>query len=273
MAGYDENWEVVKLLRTGDLSDVTVICNDIEWKLHKEILSSRCPWFKRALQDDPENEVREIIIDANECVLYSLIEWIYTKKFFNELQPTGEFSHARIYKAAEKFELPDLMKYVQGSLEEILCNKAKFWQIDFHDTDFPEEIFTIVAEGDHKEVMGQIVEAYKLGCKGIQRVWVQFMEATMFWPMGNDMFDELFREVPAYADDVMSCMMDRDYVPAVEAIAERCEECGWCPLCDLDYFFVKVWKENNGETKGLCNLCSNEWPSLLGQPDLPTTED
>lgn len=39
----------LKLLESGNFSDVTVTCGNKTWKLHKNILCSRSMWFEKAL--------------------------------------------------------------------------------------------------------------------------------------------------------------------------------------------------------------------------------
>lgn len=68
-----------RLLRTGLFSDVTVKCGDRTWNLHKNIICSRCDWFKKALTGQFK-EASTNVIEINDFeprLVGWLIEYLY----------------------------------------------------------------------------------------------------------------------------------------------------------------------------------------------------
>ncbi|KAI0884338.1 uncharacterized protein GGS22DRAFT_194861 [Annulohypoxylon maeteangense] len=257
-------------LEMNDPADMIVKCGDETWPVHKEVLSTRCPLFKRALEDDPENEVNEIIIDGDEQTINWVMDWIYLQRIEPEINLDSMQYFPRMYKAAEKFELHDMMKQIKRELQVFLRDRAIDVQQRFHDAN-PEQEPEWIEEDHIESIRHAVEEAYnKHPVQELQPFFVHYFEAAMFWPLGSSSFDDLFEIVPAFADDVLLSFMDRDYTPGILIAPIVCENCLRCPFTrvvrETRYHYVEVWQDDTGECRGVCNLCTDYRPALFADP-------
>ncbi|KAI1428105.1 hypothetical protein F5Y12DRAFT_790687 [Xylaria sp. FL1777] len=77
-----------ELLSTGLFSDVTVKCGDRTWALHRNILSTRCGFFRKALQSNTFKESIDQSIelhDLDPVQVNWVIHFIYIEKVPNDL--------------------------------------------------------------------------------------------------------------------------------------------------------------------------------------------
>ncbi|KAI1341238.1 hypothetical protein F5Y15DRAFT_414356 [Xylariaceae sp. FL0016] len=97
------------LLDSGFFSDITVICDERAWNLHRAILSSRCQWFEKALQgnskksNDPPFFIESVAEEEFDCI----VTWIYTGEAkiipqafadeYNGFERLGVFEETRGY--------------------------------------------------------------------------------------------------------------------------------------------------------------------------------
>ncbi|KAI1261129.1 hypothetical protein F5Y18DRAFT_431432 [Xylariaceae sp. FL1019] len=68
-----------ELLKTGFLSDTTILCGAREWKVHSNILASRSKWFRTALLG-PFREAKTKVIDLSYLkpdAIVVVLNWIY----------------------------------------------------------------------------------------------------------------------------------------------------------------------------------------------------
>ncbi|KAI1214728.1 uncharacterized protein F4807DRAFT_466219 [Annulohypoxylon truncatum] len=277
------------IFRSGQFSDITVICEDAKWKLHKVILVSRCPWFKRELvEKDPEGEINEIIIASDKDIVGWIIKWIYFKcklhpansveaylrhsnrgtAIDGTIYNTGTIAYPRLYRAAWRFELSGLMLKIELGMKAYLRQKAIQWQRAFHDTD-PLLEPQFLPDNEIDTIQDAIVQTYKYEVDELKVIWVDFAEATMFWPVASGFFKPIFDDVPAYADEVLSYMTDRRYIPAVLKAPHHCKKCHQCPFMHpaRTCYYVRVWHDDEGEIVGECNFCTTYRPSLFFEPD------
>ncbi|TPX12628.1 uncharacterized protein E0L32_000805 [Thyridium curvatum] len=69
-----------RLLRSGYLTDIKIICGDRKWSAHKAILGSRSQWLKNAMGGGPEqgliDEIR--IEDQDSDLVDCILVYLYT---------------------------------------------------------------------------------------------------------------------------------------------------------------------------------------------------
>ncbi|KAL1837792.1 hypothetical protein VTJ49DRAFT_3402 [Mycothermus thermophilus] len=118
-------FNVTKLLRTGDLSDVTLRCGDYTLNLHKVILCSRSEWFKRALTGRFK-EASTGVIEIHD-VDYQAVDWVVSFIYRGTFDILG-LSYSRgattpfvachdVYTVADYFALTPLMDLVLNTLQ------------------------------------------------------------------------------------------------------------------------------------------------------------
>ena len=147
------------LLKTGTFGDCTVCCRNRSWRTHRNILSPRCSFFnacfsglyKESLSDANEVQMDDDDPDAVEGLLY----YLYMLEYPNELgerslsgggiQPSDAYRYWNfdllIYRIADKYNLPELVRLAQQSLLE----KAKSAQS--RDEDGNQNIFSTYLDG------------------------------------------------------------------------------------------------------------------------------
>ncbi|KAJ3578727.1 hypothetical protein NPX13_g1838 [Xylaria arbuscula] len=123
-----------QLLVSGTFSDVTVKCRDQDWALHRNILSSRCRFFRKALQTDTFKESKEHVIelhDQDPDHVRWIIHFIYTGKLpkgFETLirgQASEMIALVDLYTAADFFMLDRLCTHAIKILYDILYEHSK----------------------------------------------------------------------------------------------------------------------------------------------------
>ncbi|KAG5659615.1 hypothetical protein KAF25_002174 [Fusarium avenaceum] len=92
-----ENLKSFMLLTTGDYSDLTIICGDDRYEVHKAIVCSRSPFFKRACDGNfEESQTSEVKLpDDDPVAVQMMIEYLYRHTYMPPLPGT----HASTLKA------------------------------------------------------------------------------------------------------------------------------------------------------------------------------
>ena len=106
------------LLQQGTHSDVTIVVEDKEFKVHKSILSARSPVFEKMFQHSMEENIRNRvrIEDLDSEVVHEMLTFIYTGN-----APNIKDKVEALFYAADRFAL-DHLKIL---CEEELCSKLK----------------------------------------------------------------------------------------------------------------------------------------------------
>ncbi|XP_035210778.1 speckle-type POZ protein-like [Stegodyphus dumicola] len=98
--------DLQNMYEMSDQSDFVLICEDLEIRAHKCVLSSRSPvlakMFQHVLTESTEN--RMVITDINPDVLKELLQFIYC----GGINQTSYSMIHDLYYAADKYCLPDL---------------------------------------------------------------------------------------------------------------------------------------------------------------------
>ncbi|XDG02426.1 hypothetical protein ABKA04_002041 [Annulohypoxylon sp. FPYF3050] len=259
---------LMSLFTSGSGSDITIVCDDKQWKLHKKVLAARCEKFKREIDQDSENEINEIIIAGDKDLLDAIFAWIYTREMPDAYKDLEDIKSVRMYKLAQKFELNDLIAEIEKELKQQTRVKAVWWQRESHNAN-PLWARHFVPEGQPIAIHDAIFAAYEHNVGYIKKLWVDFAEATMFWPVVTGAFDEMFQRMPAFADDVLRRMTERYGDTVTVKVPLSCSVCGYCPFhttTRLAGIYVKV-RYDGDRFHGTCYHCTNERPSLFEDCD------
>jgi len=104
--------DMLSLLSSGQLSDLTVRCEEQQFYCHKNILATRSPVFAAMFQHDMaeqrKNEVK--ITDLSSTVVKHMLEYIYCGKFHDNSDT------ANLLAAADKYDLRELKTACEVSL-------------------------------------------------------------------------------------------------------------------------------------------------------------
>ncbi|KAH6954354.1 hypothetical protein DER45DRAFT_615683 [Fusarium avenaceum] len=70
---------IAKLFKTGDYSDLTIVCGNDHYKVHKSIVCSRSPFFKKACNGKfKESQTSEVKLDYDDPIaVRMMIEYLY----------------------------------------------------------------------------------------------------------------------------------------------------------------------------------------------------
>ncbi|KAK5636411.1 hypothetical protein RRF57_012123 [Xylaria bambusicola] len=99
-----------RFLESGMFSDVTVKCGDKTWNLHRNILSTRCQFFRKELQANTFKESTEQLIelhDAGPDEVFWAIYYIYTTRLPEDFMTLVENSPSAITRLIDLFNVAD----------------------------------------------------------------------------------------------------------------------------------------------------------------------
>ncbi|KAI1151719.1 hypothetical protein F4825DRAFT_451227 [Nemania diffusa] len=122
------------ILSSGKFSDVTVKCGERTWELHRVILTSRCGFFRAALEDGRYKEAKENLVEIHEqdpAHINWVIHFIYTAKAPDDLlellqnKKTVLGTCVDLFTAADFFNLDILCKRAADVMIEHLISQAR----------------------------------------------------------------------------------------------------------------------------------------------------
>ncbi|KAK8085647.1 hypothetical protein PG997_006918 [Apiospora hydei] len=178
-----------RLFRTGEYTDLKVICGGREWNLHRNILASRCEWFDKALCGNfKEAHTQEIFIhEFSPADIQLLLEYIYTGAVDFE-QKKGESALIdiciRFYDLADFFQFPKLQEY---------CNQYLVQDID----NIGDILYDLRAAYGKKTLAGDVF-------RGLMKT---FVHETRYRFFRSQQFIELLEEIPELAADMLISMI------------------------------------------------------------------
>lgn len=120
-----------------DLSDLTIVVEESEFKVHKIVMASRCPYFKAMLHSGMMESLQDRVVfnnfSANAFDL--IVEWIYSDRFsplFANQSMDLELG-VNLLTAANMLNLQSLMRMTEIALEKLLdCdNVMTLYEISF----------------------------------------------------------------------------------------------------------------------------------------------
>ena len=95
-------------------ADVTIKCGDAEFKVHKAILASQSPVFKKMLESDMKEQRTNVIevSDVDQAVISDMLAYLYTGS-----APHMDTLVKELLNVANKYELPQLFAMCENHLK------------------------------------------------------------------------------------------------------------------------------------------------------------
>ncbi|PIA96380.1 hypothetical protein CB0940_10869 [Cercospora beticola] len=115
-------------------TDLTILCSEHKWRVHKAIVCTRCEFFAKAV-DDGFQEAGAGVIDLpndHPNAIAAMLRFLYTDEYDDAAHLLSVASekeehewtilpmHIRVYQMAHKYELPKLADLAQEELEVCL---------------------------------------------------------------------------------------------------------------------------------------------------------
>ena len=102
------------MLSDGLHSDLTIKCGGEEFKVHKAVLASQSPVFRRMLESDMKEQRTNVIeiSDINQAVISDILAYIYTGSAPNLVTLARDLLYA-----ANKYELSELLMMCEKELQ------------------------------------------------------------------------------------------------------------------------------------------------------------
>ncbi|KAI1390818.1 uncharacterized protein F4822DRAFT_442067 [Hypoxylon trugodes] len=206
---------------------------------------------------DVEAKRSEITLEEqNPDAVGWVIEWIYT----GELTPPALYKEdtayetcAEMFKVADYFLLPELRQLLLEHMRNLLCKKAIEWQRAYQD--FPREKprSQYLDWDDVHGVFRGVEVAYRLGLGDLTQMWLDFIRATLYFPLVSAEFNHVLDAAPSFAVDVLRQTVRQNKTLMIELyrVAESCACCGENPLDREGGHFVTM-----GYGGGQCNRCA-----------------
>ncbi|KAK7972607.1 hypothetical protein PG988_006741 [Apiospora saccharicola] len=236
-----------ELLDSRIMTDVKVSCGNRTWDLHKLILCSRCPFFKKAFTGNfQEAKTGQVILRENDPDdIDGVIQYIYTGEVSKKLLKEGNAeAYVNMFKLGDFFDLPGLrqnallllrVNVMNYLLESAGLHYIKRDQRESSDDGFlnePEKCFggfrhlvlTAYGDGTGSPNAG-LVATYE----PLRELVRDFMHDTFMVAAKTPKFRELCREAPALGADLFACMADPDHKLSRNLLANpptTCNKCG-----------------------------------------------
>ncbi|KAI7199950.1 hypothetical protein D0869_05298 [Hortaea werneckii] len=194
-------------------SDLTIICQDRQWKAHKFLLCAQSEWFRKACAG-PWKEGKEGTITLKEDdpqVIEAMLHWFYEYDYVTpQDQERPLVLDLEVYIAAEKYLLPNLKRLAATKFEQ---RAEKDWKSNR----FVGAIFgayNCLPESDRvlKQKIARIVSKHRI---------------DLFHPVkGSETFKVLAVKVPEFGRDVLIASNDTGDNGELEKY--RCPTCKKC---------------------------------------------
>lgn len=236
--------------------DTTVVCGDRRWKLHKIMLHIASPSFQNVLNCRSEEENgAPIVIDGQDPeVVEWAIDWIYSEEFTNPVFQHQENSYPaliKLYKLNEFLRIRNLGDSILVRLIYSLRERAISWQNKFcihGGRNYPN----ILDKDDIGGIDKAIKLAYDLKLRHIQQVFLAFLEATLWWPLADNMFIDILQSMPPFAFDVLRQVSKKLETMHIQPhhYPPLCFHCGTVPFDRDGGHYVKVWHTHYPELRG-----------------------
>lgn len=176
---------------TAALSDVLVVCDDQEFKVHRVILSAHSKYFTAELNGSwQESSDRKIQIkDFDASVVEAMLRFMYSFDYSNNSGSSTMVYDAQVYQIADKYDIPALKAHCKSKFGTAI---ATGWSLD----DFPLAI-TVAYESTPSEDRGLRDLAVETSRKHIDKL------------LGRDGFCELLRKTPDFSADLIPFLSEK----------------------------------------------------------------
>ncbi|KAI7257543.1 hypothetical protein KC343_g6462 [Hortaea werneckii] len=195
-------------------SDLTIICQDRQWKAHKFLLCAQSEWFRKACAG-PWKEGKEGTITLKEDdpqVIDALLHWLYNFEYdeygLSQDHQCPMVLDVRVYAAADKYFVPNLKRLAVEKFEK---HTKAGWKSDGFANAIPEA-YVVVPESDRtlKNIIIDVASAHK---------------AALFHPSkGSEVFKRLTAELPEFGKDLLVAS-NITWIEG-EWVKYRCPGCG-----------------------------------------------
>ncbi|KAI7467862.1 hypothetical protein D0860_01894 [Hortaea werneckii] len=173
-------------------SDVTIICQDRQWKAHKFLLCAQSEWFRKACAGPwKEGKSGRITLKDDPQVVDALLHWLYNFDYgdYGNLQDhcCPIVLDVRVYAAADKYLLPNLKRLAAEKFEKHA--KAEGESDGF--VKAIQEAYDVVLESDRtlKKIIIDVASKHKL--------------ALLHPSKGSEFFKRLTAELPEFGKDLL----------------------------------------------------------------------
>ncbi|RWA04142.1 hypothetical protein EKO27_g10959 [Xylaria grammica] len=253
----------LRLLASGLFADVTVQCKARQWKLHRNILSIRCEFFRKALEPDKFKESAEMHVEIREQDpdrVYWIIYFIYTGRLPGgaltalEDKTLGMQSCIELFEIADFFTLSTLCTHARDALLEHMVKNAKHTQSLIKKFDANSKIDACVDKGfvDRFFQALKMVESFPLrSFDQLRDTFLMYPELTQYAVVRSTPFRKRLLEDPDFTNfalRVLGNAFRADVEPTGVAYL-RCETCA-----KSTEIIVSV-TQTPGRLKGYCRGC------------------
>ncbi|QDS69486.1 hypothetical protein FKW77_006690 [Venturia effusa] len=240
---------VSSCLDSGDHSDLTIKCENNEFKAHKVVLCPQSTFFAKALKKNAfqEGQTGVISMDADDPdAIHAMLRFLYTGDYSNENLTMQ--SHLKIYELADKVDVSSLKTLCEEKFKGIAG-------VDWKDATFPACIklaYDITPPGSSGERLRSIV--------------VEIVSEHVKDLLGLDTgFMIMMKGVPDFAADVVEALSakaaqngDQSQIPCVcksdightFTIPRSADPARFCPICG--YSARAAQNESQSQVPGVC---------------------
>ncbi|KAK8158501.1 BTB/POZ domain-containing protein [Phyllosticta citrichinensis] len=100
-------------LQTGEFSDITIVCGDVQIKAHKVVLSVGSAFFRAMLSTKngfKESTAPVIVLDEDPAILQAMVKYIYSTAYPVLHDANELLKHAKVYIVARYYQISGLQK-------------------------------------------------------------------------------------------------------------------------------------------------------------------
>ncbi|RYO90126.1 hypothetical protein DL766_002476 [Monosporascus sp. MC13-8B] len=209
------------LLRSGELSDATIICEDRTFAVHRSIICSRSEWFRAAL-DGPYVVAKESSVTIEEIPadkVWWLLQFIYGGAELSLKDAPGFNSifvaYCEAYELGDYFRLPLLTTGVAKALSEQPGPSTS----DIQYTTDPFLGGQLTAEYTYAFFDG-VARAYANNSpafRPLQRAFVEHTLRQRHILLADPSFTECLEDEPCFAKDILLELLKEHHVAFVDA--------------------------------------------------------
>ncbi|KAG8157769.1 hypothetical protein KVR01_012431 [Diaporthe batatas] len=244
--GGDQD-QFLKLLESGELSDMKVTCGKREWSVHKAILCARSGWFKRWTTSDEVKAIKAAKFKEHE--IDCLLQYIYTGSInVTEIYPvTGSVASISIWTLGECFEIPDLCKLALDGFKDQLRKASWEFAGASSSENWDEPIGNCV---DFVRVLyqyrgGPIFEAFG-------PTTLSFLVSSIHIFGESRDFKTLLRDTPAFSSDWAVALTDS--MSSIQTPPRCSKKCTKCRKLRTSHLNRPRWLKE-GKSEHLCEKC------------------
>ncbi|KAJ8130910.1 hypothetical protein O1611_g2717 [Lasiodiplodia mahajangana] len=283
-----------ELLKTGKFSDITVKCGDRTWNLHRAILTSRCEYFRAALEDGKFKEAQEQLIeihDQDPNHVNWVIHYIYTEIGPKDLRVLFTDEQAVMNTCVDLFTVADY--FTLDSLCDDACQVLADFIVD-RAVRVYSELYPFVGYGyQGKEEMAELLEkhvtkeflerffsvvkkVYSIGSSSftpLKHALLLYPSLTFCTTLREDVFgDTIFKdpELAEFGVDILKAVFGTG---SVRKLLDKVQECALCRAETRGFIKFVVKRQDNAYTiDAWCRTCANRKYLTTPLPNIPFPE-